>query len=153
MSRKIPRETYEDNRNTPKAQITSSKTDLQDVMKQDISLDDIIKSLNEIKWVEIWWWKAEVTDGDGRKVIWIMNSNYEKIDEVIFILKHFFSTEDWLKQFEEYIKTNEKHAQVNTMWNIDILWLIRKASAESLWITDEQYNELVKLLEKNSSGR
>ncbi len=153
MSRKIPRETYEDNRNTPKAQITSSKTDLQDVMKQDISLDDIIKSLNEIKWVEIWWWKAEVTDGDGRKVIWIINSNYEKIDEVIFMLKHFFSTKGWVTQFEKYIKTNEKHAQVNTMWNIDILWLIRKASPESLWITDEQYNELVKLLEKNSSGR
>ncbi len=153
MSRKIPRETYEDNRNTPKAQITSSKTELQDVMKQDISLDDIIKSLNEIKWVEIWWWKAEVTDGDGRKVIWIINSNYEKIDEVIFMLKHFFSTKGWVTQFEKYIKTNEKHAQVNTMWNIDILWLIRKASAESLWITDEQYNELVKLLEKNSSGR
>jgi len=134
--------------------IENSALWLQEVIAQNISLENIIDTIDKIKWLEVWWWYREVTDGDNSKITWIINSNYEKIDKVIFMLKHFFSTEDWLKQFEEYIKKNDKHAMLNKLWNIDIKWLIKRyGNPESLWITEEQYKKLVDLLDKNSSGR
>jgi len=133
----------------------STNTELKDVIdEKNVSLEQVINAMNELSWKDIWWWHAEVTDDDDNKHKCILIPDYNKINRFIDLLKKFFSSEDWLQQFKEYIEKNDPQACVNTLWNIDIEWLIQKhTSYEKLWITKEQYEELINLLKKNSSGR
>ena len=142
------KETVENNR-APKVQIKNSKTELQEVMAQDISFEDIIDEMSKI----ILWNYQDNSNGINTKAAWIIDSNDKKIDDVMLLLKYFFSKGDWFNKFLEYIKENDKNFDLSKkITNSKIYHILKKYPyIESLWITDKQYNELIKLLEEKSS--
>ena len=125
--------------------IENSAPWLQEVMAQDISLENIINEMESI----ILWNYQDGNNGINTQISWI-DPNFKKIDKVIFMLRYFFFNKQGFNQFLEYLKENDKDVSVNKLSNIKIKKIIKNyTDPVNLRITEEQYEELVELLDKS----